>query len=100
MLRQTTPRTKPPRFSGPPRVRHEPPTIREAVSAAKDLADDAEQQVAIVAGLMGLPEDEVRPHVLSAPPRRTVSPPTRTWEQPARAPQVVVVRRRPFSRPS
>jgi hypothetical protein len=98
MLRQIRP--KPPRFSGPPRVRHEPPTIREAVSAAQDLADEVEQQVAIVAGLMGLPEDEIRPHVLSAPPRRIVSRPIRDWEQPAHAPQVVVVRRRPFSRPS
>ena len=100
MLRQTTPRTKAPRFSGPPRVRHEPPTIREAVSAAQDLAADTEQQVAIVAGFLGLPEDEVRPHVLSALPRRIVLRPIRAWEQPAHAPQVVIVRRRPFSRSS
>ena len=33
-------RSKPPKFSGPPRVRHEPPTIEEAIAAAQDLAAD------------------------------------------------------------
>src|SRR4051794_25631553 len=42
---------KPPMFSGPPRVRYEPPTVEEAVAAAQDLAADAEQQVTIAAGL-------------------------------------------------
>jgi len=89
-------RSKPksPKFSGPPRVRHEPPTIEEAVAAAQDLAADPEQQVAIAAGLMGMPEDQVRSHVLSAPPKRTLSRPARDWAQPTRSPQVVVVRRR------
>src|SRR4051812_31483875 len=50
----------------PIRVRREPPTIAEAVVAAQDLADDLEQQVEIAAGLIGLPPDEVRPHVLAA----------------------------------
>ena len=62
-------RSKPPKFSGPPRVRHEPPTIQEAIAAAQDLAADPEQQVAIVAGLMGVPEDQVRSHVL---PRNSI----------------------------
>ena len=87
---------KPPRFSGPPRVRHEPPTIDEAVSAAQDLADDVEQRVVIAAGLMGLPEDEVRPYVLSAPPKQTFSRMSRHVPQPALVSQVVVVRRRRF----
>jgi len=59
-------RSKPPKFSGPPRVRHELPTIEEAIAAAQDLAADPEQQVAIVAGLMGVPEDQVRSQVLSS----------------------------------
>lgn len=57
---------KKPRYTTPVRVRKEPPTVGEAVAAAQDLADDIEQQVAIAAGLIGLPEEEVRPHVLSA----------------------------------
>jgi len=40
------PKPKPPKFSGRPRVRYEPPTIEEAVAVAQDLAPDREQQVA------------------------------------------------------
>jgi len=87
-------RPKSPKFSGPPRVRYEPPTIEEAIAAAQDLAADPEQQVAIVAGLMDSPEDQVRSHVLSAVPKRAFSGPARDWAQPTRSPQVVVVRRR------
>jgi hypothetical protein len=75
-------------------VRHEPPTIEEAIAAAQDLAADPEQQVAIVAGLMGMPEDQVRSHVLRSAPKRTLSRPARDWAPPTRSPQVVVVRRR------
>src|SRR4051812_3888442 len=89
-------RSKPPKVSGPPRVRHEPPTIEEAIAAAQDLAADPEQQVAIVAGLMGMPEDQVRSPVLSAAPKRTLARPARDWAQLTRSPHVVVVRRRRF----
>ena len=44
----------------PPRVRHEPPTLTEALAAARDLSDDPEAQAAIAAGLMGIPAEEVR----------------------------------------
>ena len=94
MISRVRPTSKLPKFSGPPRVRSEPPTIEEAVAAAQDLAADVEQQVAIAAGLMGMPEDQVRSHVLSAAPKRTLSRPARDWAQPTRPPQVVVVRRR------
>jgi hypothetical protein len=87
-------RPKSPKFSGPPRVRYEPPTVEEAVTAAQGLAADPEQQVAIVAGLMDRPEDEVRSQVLSAALKQTLSRPARDWAQPTRSPQVVVVRRR------
>jgi len=85
---------KSPRFSGPPKVRHEPPTIEEAVFAAQALASDVEQQVAIVAGLMYMPEEQVRPHVLDARPGPAFSRPARDGVQSARSPPVVVVRRR------
>lgn len=89
----------------PIRVRREPPTVVEAVSAAQDLADDVEQQVEIAAGLIGLPPDEVRPHVMAAaaqpkPPRGPERFHDRTAERimspgsPARAPRTVVVERR------
>src|SRR3954467_8320050 len=52
----------------PVRVRHEPPTVAEAVMAAQALTPDLEQQVEITAGLVGLTPGEVRPFVLEAPP--------------------------------
>ncbi|GHE74314.1 hypothetical protein GCM10019059_37310 [Camelimonas fluminis] len=45
----------------PLRVRHEPPTIAEALAAASDLSDDAEERIAIAASLMGVPAEDVRP---------------------------------------
>ena len=54
----------------PPRVRHEPPTVDEAIAAARDLTGDLDGQVEIAAGLMGLPQEEVRPLVARAASRR------------------------------
>lgn len=80
----------------PIRVRREPPTIPEAISAAQDLADDLEQQVEIAAGLIGLPLDEVRPHVLAAekPKPEKISERILTAGSPSRAPRTVIVERR------
>ena len=84
----------------PIRVRREPPTVNEAVAAARDLADDVEQQVEIAAGLMGLPADEIRPHVLAAKLAARTAKPERVPERilthasPSRAPRTVVVERR------
>lgn len=80
----------------PIRVRREPPTIPEAVAAAQDLADDLEQQVEIAAGLMGLPLDAVRPHVLSAvrPKPERMSERILSAGGPSRAPRTVIVERR------
>ena len=92
----------------PIRVRREPPTVSEAVAAAQDLADDIEQQVEIACGLIGLPPDEVRPHVVAAAAKPKPSrPPERFSDRsqerqervmapsnPSRAPRTVVVERR------
>lgn len=85
----------------PPRVRREPPTVEEAVAAAQDLSEDLEHQVTIAAGLIGLPEEEVRPHVLRAPRVRAEliieRQPERTMRSttPLRGPRTVIVERRP-----
>lgn len=42
------------------RVRHDPPTLEDAIFAARGLTDDFEEQVAVAAGLIDLPLDEVR----------------------------------------
>jgi hypothetical protein len=59
---------------GPRRVRRDPPTLDEAIAAAKGLTDDVQAQVEIAASLMDLPVDQVRPEVLkAATPRQTTS---------------------------
>ncbi len=58
---------------GIPRVRREPPTIDEAIYAAQGLAFDVDSQVEIAAGLMGVPEEEVRAHLAKIMPRRATS---------------------------
>ena len=78
-----------PKWSTPPRVRYEPATIEEAVSAAQDLASDREQQVEIAAGFMGLEQDQVREHVLRQPAKPLL--PRNMASSPA---GVVVVERR------
>ena len=50
----------------PLKVRHEPPTLEEAIYAAQGVATEVEQQIELAAELMGLPVDEVRPMVLKA----------------------------------
>ena len=83
----------------PLKVRREPPTIEEAVAAAQGLADDVESQVAIAAGLMGIPEDEVRPSVLRSPrPAPAPAMPSRSTGEAPRRPVVVVVERRGVGR--
>ncbi|ACL56121.1 conserved hypothetical protein [Methylobacterium nodulans ORS 2060] len=80
----------------PIRVRREPPTVAEAVAAAQDLADDLEQQVEIAAGLIGLPPDEVRPHVLKAAKPRPDRAPERIISTGSgmRGPRTVIVERK------
>ena len=55
---------------GPRRVRHDPPTLEEAIFAARGLTDDVHEQVEIAAGLMELPPDEVRAALARIPPPR------------------------------
>ncbi|GJD52558.1 hypothetical protein OPKNFCMD_5324 [Methylobacterium crusticola] len=80
----------------PIRVRKEPPTVTEAVAAAQDLADDIEQQVEIAAGLIGLPPEEVRPHVLQAVRPKAERNPERiiSTGNGLRGPRTVIVERR------
>lgn len=54
-----------------PRVRREYPTVQEAVAAAEGLTTDPKVQAEIAAGLMGVSEDEVRPHIFRPTSRST-----------------------------
>jgi len=83
---------------GPRRVRHDPPTLAEAVAAARGLTEDVAEQVEIAASLMDLPPEHVRPEVLKvARARKDVN--TVTFVGRAGAPRTVVVERRPSRRP-
>jgi len=78
---------------GPRRVRHDPPTLAEAIAAARGLTDDLQQQVEIAASLMDLPPDQVRAEVLKAGvPRKDVS--TVAFVGRPGAPRSVVVERK------
>src|SRR5579862_2397779 len=84
---------------GPRRVRHDPPTLAEAIVAARGLTDDVAQQIEIAASLMDLPPDEVRPAVLkAASPRKDVS--TVAFVGHPGAPRAVVVERKVSRRPA
>jgi hypothetical protein len=48
---------------GPRRVRHDPPTLDEAIFAAVGITDDQDAQAEIAAALMGMPLDVVRTEV-------------------------------------
>ena len=51
---------------GPRRVRHDPPTLEEAIFAAAGLTDDQDDQAEIAAALMGLPIESVTAEVKKA----------------------------------
>ncbi len=79
-------------------TRVEPPSLEEAIAAAQGLTDDIDGQVEIASQLMGLPEDEVRPVVLtlSTPPRQPqrIAVADRILDRGEGAKVIVVERRR------
>jgi hypothetical protein len=83
---------------GPRRVRHDPPTLAEAIAAARDIADEREAQVEIAASLMGVPREQVAAELVKLAPQPKVASTlafttTRTGIQRA-----VVVERKPSRR--
>jgi hypothetical protein len=74
------------------RVRHDPPTLEEAIFAARGLTDDLEEQVEIAASLMGLPPEEVKVAALKAAQRKDVKP--ATIVRAARSERAVIVERK------
>ena len=59
---------KPPAEWSCRRTRYDPPTLEEAITAAQCLTEQIESQITIAARAMGLPEDDVKPEVLTATP--------------------------------
>jgi hypothetical protein len=62
-----------PKVRPPVRVRHDPPTLAEAIFAAQGVTSDVAHQIEFVAGLMGVPDAEVKTHVLQASSRLTIA---------------------------
>lgn len=81
---------------GPRKVRHDPPTLEEAIFAARGLTDDLEEQVEIAAGLMEVSADEVRAALKKSPqPRKQ---PTVAFTSRGGTERSVVVERKPSRR--
>ena len=76
------------------RVRHEAPTLEEAIAAAQGLSDELNEQAEIAASLIGLPPDQVRTELLKlAPPGKSVIK-SLAFVGSASAPRTIVVERR------
>jgi hypothetical protein len=83
---------------GTRRVRFDPPTLKEAIAAARGLTGELQQQAEIAASLMDLPVQAVRAELLkTAPPRNSAQIVTNGREGTART---VVVERKPSRRPA
>ena len=82
---------------GPRRVRRDPPTLDEAVFAARGLTDDPKAQVEIAASLIDLPIEQVRVAVLKAQQRKDVLRTAITTRR-AGVERAVVVERKPSRR--
>jgi len=57
----------------PFKVRHEPPTLEEAIYAVQGITTDTEQQIELASELMAMPAEDIRPHVLKAAAKPPVS---------------------------
>jgi hypothetical protein len=79
---------------GTRRVRFDPPTLKEAIAAARGLTDELQQQAEIAASLMELPVEDVRVELLkTAPPRNSVKIVTPSGREGAT--RTVIVERKP-----
>jgi len=83
---------------GPRRVRRDPPTLQEAITAAKGLTDSLQAQAEIAASLMGMPVESVKPEVLKTAHDRVR--PTRTIASDRGGRRAVVVEHRVTRRPA
>lgn len=81
---------------GPRRVKYDPPTLQEAISAARGITDDLQSQIEIAASLMGVPQEEVRAAAMKYRPEAATTHVIATNRKVQRA---VVVERKVTRRP-
>jgi hypothetical protein len=82
---------------GSRRVRHDPPTLEEAIFAAQGITDDLQGQIEISASLMGMAPEAIRDVVVKSRPSATQS--TRMISTERGVQRAVVVERRVIRRP-
>ncbi len=82
---------------GPRRVRHDPPTLAEAIAAARDLTDQPDQQAEIAASLIGLSQDQVKAELAKLAPQPKTSN-TIAFTGRAGVQRAVIVERKPSRR--
>lgn len=83
---------------GSRRVRHDPPTLAEAIVAAQGLTENVHQQAEIAASLMDMPVEDVLSEVLKARPQRaTVN--TVAFTNRAGVQRAAIVERKTVRRP-
>ena len=83
---------------GARRVRHEAPTLEEAIVAAQGLSDELNEQAKIAASLIGLPHEQVRAELLKVtPPHKDVIKSV-VFAGPTSAPRTIMVERKPARR--
>lgn len=83
---------------GPRRVRHDPPTLAEAVAAARDLTDSYEEQVEIAASLMGISREQALEQWPKSAPQPKVSSSVTFAATRSGVQRAVVVERKPSRR--
>ena len=83
---------------GPRRVRHDPPTLVEAVAAAKDLTDQFDEQVEIAASLMGISREQAMAEWPKTAPQPKVTSSVTFTATRSGVPRAVVVERKPSRR--
>lgn len=79
---------------GPRKVRHDPPTLEDAIFAARGFTDDVEEQVSFAAGLIDLPEEEVRAALKKTAPTARKPLPTLAFTNRGGTERSVVVERK------
>jgi hypothetical protein len=77
------------------RVRHDPPTLEEAIQAARGLTDDLQEQVEIAASLMELPREKVMAAAMRLAQRKDVNRGVAFTARRGAERAVVVERRKP-----
>ena len=83
---------------GPRRVRQDPPTVAEAIAAAKDITDDREAQIEIAASLMGVSRDQVAAEFAKLAPQPKVTSTLAFTTTRSGVERAVVVERKPSRR--